>query len=159
QNYYQTYKDFFDRVRVRASHILIRLSPATPESERQAARGRLQAIRAQILSGQLDFATAAKQYSHCPSASNGGDIGHFPRKFVVDENFARTAFAMKPGEVSDVVQTQFGLHLIQVTGRDPGQPSEYAKVKDMVREVYLDEMRQNILAQMRKEAKIEVMLP
>ena len=90
---------------------------------------------------------------------DGGDVGSFPRKFVVDENFARAAFALKPGEISGVVQTDFGLHLIKVTERKAGQPSDFSKIKEDVKEIYLDDMRLNILAQLRKEAKIEVHLP
>lgn len=159
EKYYRDGKDLFDRVRVRASHIFVRVSATTAPSEKQAIRERLQAVRAQILAGQLDFVNAAKQHSQCPSAQNGGDIGHFPRKFVVEESFAQAAFSLQIGQISDVVETQVGLHLIKVTGRDPGRPSNFADIKDMVREVYLDELRQNILARMRRDAKIEVLLP
>jgi len=159
QRYYNEYRDFFDRVTVRASHIVLRVPPAASEGERGAARAKLTALRAQIVGGKTEFAAAAKAYSQCPSASDGGDVGTFPRKFVVDENFARAAFALKPGEVSGVVQTDFGLHLIKVTERKPGQPSDFNKIKEDVREVYLEDLRQNILAGLRKEAKIEVHLP
>src|SRR5262249_56914362 len=105
-------------------------------------------LRAQILGDKTDFAAAAKAYSQCPSASDGGDVGTFPRKFVVDENFARAAFALKPGEVSGVVQTDFGLHLIKVTERKPAQPSDFNKIKDDVREIYLDDLRLKLLARL-----------
>ncbi len=159
QKYYTEYKDFFDKVAVRASHIFIRLSSATTEIEKTAARTKLEQLRAQVLAGTLDFAAAAKAHSQCPSAPNGGDIGTFPRKFVVDENFARVAFAMKPGEISNVVESGFGLHLIKVTERKAGQPSDYSKIKGEVREFYMEDLKQGLLNRMRKDAKIEILLP
>ncbi len=159
QKYYTEYKDFFDKVAVRASHIFIRLAQGVSENEKTAARTKLQQVRAQIMAGQIDFAAAAKGHSQCPSAANGGDIGFFARKFVVDDNFAHVAFSMKPGEVSNVVESSFGMHIIKVTERKPGQASDYNKIKGEVREFYMEDLKQNLLGQLRKSAKIEIFLP
>jgi peptidyl-prolyl cis-trans isomerase C len=159
KRYYEDSKDFFDRVGVRASHIVIRVSPNAPDAERQAVRAKLASLRQDITTGKIDFAEAAKKYSQCTSAPTGGDIGYFPRKLAVDEAFARAAFALKVGEVSDVVQTEYGLHLIKVTDRKAGQPSDYAKIKDEVRELYVEEMRMALLNQERKTAHVEINLP
>jgi parvulin-like peptidyl-prolyl isomerase len=159
EKYYAEFKDFFDSVEVRASHIVLRVPPAAPAADQQAGRDKLAALRAQITSGKLDFAEAAKANSQCPSAPGGGDIGYFRRKWVVDETFAKAAFALKVGEVSDVVQSDYGLHLIKVTDRKPGQPSDLAKIREDVRELCSEEMRQALLAHIRKEARIEVNLP
>jgi parvulin-like peptidyl-prolyl isomerase len=159
KRYYDDNKEFFDQVTVRASHIVLRLPPTASEGERQEARQRLQALRQEIVAGKLDFAEAAKKHSQCPSAPSGGDIGYFSRKWMLDEAFAKTAFALKVGDVSDVVQSDYGLHLIKVTDRKPGQPSVYEKIKDEVREFYVEELRQSILAQERKKAQIQVNLP
>jgi parvulin-like peptidyl-prolyl isomerase len=159
KGYYDANKFFFDKVFVRASHILLKIAPNAAPAERQAAVARLQAIRQEILAGKLDFAKAAQQYSDCPSKANGGDIGPFPYKFAVLEPFAKAAFAMKVGDVSDVVATDFGLHLIKVTGREPGTSSDYEKIKDQVKEICAQEMRQTIIAEQRKVGRIEVHLP
>ncbi len=160
QRYYQEYRDFFDKVTVRASHIMLRLSPTSSPAEVEEARKKLLALRAQILARQVDFAEAAKKYSQCPlSTSNGGDLGFFPRKWVMDEAFSRAAFALPVGEVSDLVRTEFGLHLIKVVERKPGEKSEYAKIKEDVREFYAEELRQSLLQEQRKTAKIEVHMP
>jgi parvulin-like peptidyl-prolyl isomerase len=159
EKYYQDYKDFFDGVTVKASHIVLRVPPTAPAAEQQAARAKLTELREQITSGKLDFAEAAKKNSQCPSAPGGGDIGYFPRKWVVDEAFAKAAFAMKVGDVSDVVPSEYGLHLIKVTDRKPGQGSDFTKIKEDVREFCTEDVRQSLLAGMRKEAKIEVNLP
>jgi peptidyl-prolyl cis-trans isomerase C len=159
EQYYKDFKDFFDGVTVKASHVVFLVPPSAPPADQQAARAKLTELREQIITGKLDFAEAAKKHSQCPSAPAGGDIGYFPRKWVVDEAFAKAAFALKVGEVSDVVQSDFGLHLIKVTDRKPGQASELAKIKEDVREFCTEDIRQSLLAQMRKDAKIEVNLP
>jgi peptidyl-prolyl cis-trans isomerase C len=159
QRCYSENRDYFDRVVVRVSHIVHRVPASAPEGERQKERAFLQGLRQQIVSGQIDFAMAAKKYSQCESAPKGGDLGSFPRKGVVEEPFARAAFALKPGEISDVVQTSYGLHLIQVTERKPGEPSDFAKVHNDVRALAADELRQTVLAEQRKQAKIEILLP
>jgi peptidyl-prolyl cis-trans isomerase C len=159
QKYYLDYKDFFDGAMVKASHILILLPPTAAPAEKQKATTLLKELRAQIAAGKLDFAEAAKKYSQCPSAKDGGDLGFFARKWAMDENFARAAFALKVGEVSEVVQTDFGLHLIKAVDRKAGEPSDFNKIKDGVREMFVEELRQNILLQLRKAGKLEINLP
>jgi parvulin-like peptidyl-prolyl isomerase len=159
EQYFKEYKDFFDRVLVRCSHIVLRLPPGAPEADKAQAKAKLQEVRAQIAANKLDFAEAAKKFSQCPTAERGGDLGYIPRKSVTDDVFARTAFAMQPGQVSDVVQTDYGYHLIKVTERKPGQPQEYAKIKDQVREVYAEEMAVRLVGEQHKNAKVEIHLP
>jgi peptidyl-prolyl cis-trans isomerase C len=159
QRYYEDNREFFDRVSVRASHIVLRIPSSASPGEREQIRARLQALRQEIVSGKIDFAEAAKKYSQCTSAPGGGDIGYFPRKLAVEEAFAKAAFALKVGDVSDMVETDYGLHLIKVTDRKPGQPSDYNKIKDEVRELCIEEMRLAVLAQQRKAAHVEINLP
>jgi peptidyl-prolyl cis-trans isomerase C len=159
KRYYEEYKDFFDCVRVQVSHIEIRIAPTAPAEDWQAGRAKLESLRKDIQSGRIDFAEAARKHSQSSSAANGGDIGFIPRKMLVDEAFAKAAFALKVSEISEVVQSDQGLHLIKVTDRKPGQPSEYSKIKDEVRDIYLEELRMAIVAQQRKVAKIEINLP
>jgi len=159
KKYYEENKDFFDQVTVRASHIVLRLPTTASTNERQTALAKLKLLREEILAGNLDFAEMARKNSQCPSAPNGGDIGPFPRKFVVEEPFARAAFSMKVGEISDIVQTDYGVHLIKVTERTAGTPSTFDKVKESAREFCVEELRQQILADQRKAARIEVFLP
>jgi parvulin-like peptidyl-prolyl isomerase len=154
QKYYAEYKPFFDRVVVHASHILIRLGENAKPEEKQAARQKLADLRKEIVAGKVDFAEAAKKYSDCPTKVNGGDLGFFPRKFVVLEPFAQAAFAMKVGDVSDVVETDYGMHLIKVHERSQGEPSEFGKIKDEVRKIYMMELGMTLLNQERTKAKI-----
>ena len=89
---------------VRASHVLVK-------TEDEAKK-----LREDINAGKISFEDAARQISLCPSGHEGGDLGFFKRGVMV-KPFEDAAFAMKEiGEVSDPVETQFGWHLIQLTG-------------------------------------------
>ena len=88
---------------VRASHILV--------NTEQEAKNLLN----QIQSGKR-FDDLAKQHSQCPSGRQGGDLGFFGRGQMVPE-FENAAFSMEPGQVSQPIKTQFGYHLIMVTGK------------------------------------------
>jgi peptidyl-prolyl cis-trans isomerase C len=156
---YEENREFFDGVQLRASHIVLLVPPDAAEAERQQAREKLLALRQEIVSGKVDFAEAARKHSQCISAPAGGDLGYFLRKGQFDESFARAAFALPVGQVSDVVQTEAGLHLIKVTDRKPGQPSDFNKVKEDVRRFCQGELQELILAQMRKKAHVEISLP
>jgi len=83
--------------------------------------------------------------SQCPSAPRGGDLDFIARKWMVEEPFAKAAFAMKVGDLSDIVTTDFGLHLILVTDRKPGTATTFEQVADEVRECVLEELRQTTL--------------
>lgn len=103
--------------RVRASHILLMYKGSDRSSNdrsKQDAAAEIRAIAQQIAGGK-DFAELAKEHSDCPSASAGGDLGEFGRGSMV-KPFEEAAFNMPVGQVSDVVETQFGYHLILRTG-------------------------------------------
>jgi peptidyl-prolyl cis-trans isomerase C len=89
---------------VRASHVLVK-------NRKEALR-----IKKEIESGDITFEEAAMQYSICPSSRNGGDLGYFNRKQMVQQ-FADTAFDLKVGEISDPVGTKFGWHIIKTTAK------------------------------------------
>jgi len=161
RHYYDQNKDYFDRVIVRASHIVLRVPTTAPAAEQQAARDKLLAIRAHIVAGKLDFAEAARRYSQDATAVQGGELGLLRLKFYLpDERLARAAFALPVNGVSDVVQAEDGLHLILVTERKPPErPSEFEKVEDEVRNVCTTELQMAVMQQLRKEAKIKITLP
>ena len=156
--YYNENKDFFDKVTVKCNHIVVRLAPDATAADRAEATAKLKELRQQIVSGKITFADAAQKFSQCPSAQRGGNIGYVYRKWMVEEPFAKAAFAMKVNDISDVVTTDAGVHLIQVTDRKPPEPSDFAKIKDDVRDCCGEEMRQNLIGDLRKSAKIEVNL-
>jgi peptidyl-prolyl cis-trans isomerase C len=97
---------------VAASHILISTEGLTAE-EKPEALARAEAIRAELLAG-ADFAALAQEKSEGPSAPRGGDLGTFGRGQMVTA-FEEAAFSLEPGSISEVVETQFGYHIILVT--------------------------------------------
>jgi len=113
KTYYETnIDDFVLQEQVRARHILIEVPPdATPEKTEEA-RKRAEEILAKAKKGE-DFASLAEKYSGGPTAKKGGDLGYFPRGRMVKE-FEDAAFSLKSGEISPVVRTQFGFHIIKV---------------------------------------------
>jgi parvulin-like peptidyl-prolyl isomerase len=159
KDYFATNKDFFERITVRTSHIVLRLPASASPQDREQARAKLQALRAKLVAGQIEFAAAAKEHSQCPSAPNGGDIGFISRKFQVDEEYAKAAFKMKTGEVSEIVTSDVGIHLIWVTERKPGTPITFEAATRDVRECLESDLRQALLLQLRAKAKIEVTVP
>ncbi len=160
RKYYEANKDYFDKNMVRTSHIVIRVASNAPPAERAAAKQKLQAARADILAGRLSFAKAAQDVSQSPSAGKGGDIGFIYRKFQdVEEAYARVAFSMKVGEISDVVETEFGCHLILVTDRKEGTPTKYEQSLDVVRDCYAEDLRITLVNQLRRQAKVQILVP
>jgi peptidyl-prolyl cis-trans isomerase C len=159
KRYYNENKDFFDGGLVKASHIAMRLTPTATDGDRMVAREKLLRIRQDIVAKKISFADAAKKYSESETASRGGDLGFFARKGTVEEPFAKAAYSLEVNQVSDVVATEFAMHLIMVTDRKPGQPSDYEKTKNAVHDFYVDEMIQNALADQRKKSKITINLP
>jgi peptidyl-prolyl cis-trans isomerase C len=128
--------------------------------ERAAAKEKLEAIRADILAGRTTFTAAAKKSSQCRSALKGGDLGFmFRRGLPEDEPLARAAFALKPGELSGVIETDRGLHLVTVTDRKPGRPSVLERCILEVLEAYTEDVRAELVEKLRKEARIHVTPP
>lgn len=100
----------------RVSHILIKADQSAPQAQRDAARAKAQALLEQARKNPAAFAELARQNSQDEvSAAKGGDLDFFPRKTMVPA-FEDAAFAMKEGQISDVVQTDYGFHILRVTG-------------------------------------------
>src|SRR5262249_54932209 len=137
KQYYEANKPHFDKVLVRASHILVQVKANATPQEKQQALARIETIRQEVVNKKIDFADAAKKYSDCAgSKEKGGDIGHFRYKFVVVEPIAKAAFSAKIGDITEIVTTDFGYHFLKVTERTPGEASDFNTLKDVVREVY-----------------------
>lgn len=115
---------------VKASHILIKVEPSADDAAKAAAKKKIADIQQKLKDGG-DFAELAKQNSEGPSATRGGDLGYFNRGQMV-KPFEDAAFSMKPNEVSDLVETRFGYHLIKVYEKKPAQTTAYEDVKDQI---------------------------
>jgi peptidyl-prolyl cis-trans isomerase C len=174
-------KDMFDGTTVKAQHIL--MSPASKDPQAAATVvAQLRSIKTAVenevaadlakLPANTDklerekkrmelmsekFAKYAREKSECPSKSAGGAVGPFPKSGYMVAAFSNAAFAMQPYQMTDVVQTPFGFHLIMVTERKPGREVKFEEVKEVVKEVYLERLHEGVAAQLRQKARIEVM--
>lgn len=97
----------------RASHILIKAPKDAPKADREKAKARAEAVLAELRKNPAGFAESAKKNSEDSSAAQGGDLDFFGRGMMV-RPFEDAAFSMKPGEISEVVETDFGFHIIQL---------------------------------------------
>jgi parvulin-like peptidyl-prolyl isomerase len=157
--YYDANKPYFDKIYVKASHILIKLSPKATKEERDLAMQKMQVWRQEIVTGKSSFEDIARKYSDCTaSKGKGGDVGQFPYKFVVVPEFASAAYALPEGGVSDVVQTPIGLHLIKLTERSKGEPSNFEKLREVIREVMAqdDDLYKRLLTEQRRVSAIDI---
>jgi parvulin-like peptidyl-prolyl isomerase len=101
---------------VGAAHILLMYAGgerSTASRSKEEAASEIAVLQAQIVEG-ADFAALAQEHSDCPSGQSGGDLGTFPRGAMVPE-FDEAAFSMDVGEISDIIETAFGYHLIKRT--------------------------------------------
>src|SRR5205814_5505814 len=108
-------------VQSRASHILIAVKRDAADAEKARARERAAQILAQLRKSPGSFAELAKKNSGDPgSASKGGDLGFFSRGMMV-RPFEDAAFRLKPNQISDLVESDFGFHIIKITGIEAGK--------------------------------------
>ncbi len=113
----------------RASHILIAVQKTAPEAERQKAKAKAAELLAQVKKAPDTFADLAKKNSQDPgSAPNGGDLDFFARDAMV-KPFSDAAFAMKKGDISDVVESDFGYHIIKLTDIKSPKQRSYEEMK------------------------------
>jgi peptidyl-prolyl cis-trans isomerase D len=118
QAYYDAHLDEYRRPEeVRARHILFKLAPNAAEADKTAARQQADAVLAQAKGG-ADFAELATQHSQDTTAPNGGDLGTFGRGLMAPA-FETAAFALEPGQISEIVETPFGLHIIKLEEKLP----------------------------------------
>jgi peptidyl-prolyl cis-trans isomerase C len=124
----QLVQRYFDE-QVRVRHILIRVDPNASQKEKEEAKKKIMDIKSRIDKGE-DFATLAQKYSEDPgSKDRGGDLGFIARGDTVEE-FEKAAFSLKEGQVSDIVETKYGYHIIKVIERKPKRTPDFEQIKD-----------------------------
>lgn len=159
--YYESHPESFKQPeQVRASHILISVDPQANSSKRSSARKKAEEIRQKLRKGE-DFADLAKKFSQGPSRAKGGDLGYF-RRGQMTKPFEDAAFALMPGEVSDVVQTKFGYHLIKVFEKKPEATIAFEEIREVLGRYLTQEKVQNevslYIQKLKENAKVEVYL-
>ncbi len=142
---------------VHCQHILVKSEEKDLPEAKSAAFEKIREIRERILSGG-DFAEEAKKHSDCPSGQEGGSLGWFGRGMMVPE-FDKCAFEMKKGEVSDIVTTQFGYHIIYKADERGGEKQTLVDVHDQIKDLLRHEVRGRAMdafvAELREKAQIE----
>lgn len=150
-------KLFKKKERVRASHILVSVYPTAPAAERKQAKQKAEALLKRVQGGE-DFAAVAKKDSNCPSSARGGELGEFPRGEMAAP-VEKAAFSLKPGELSGVVESEFGYHVIKLTEKLPAYTAGYEEVKkNILAHLMKEHVKQAIVdyvAGLRGKAKIE----
>lgn len=177
KKFFEAKPDVFDGTLVRARHIL--LTPGDDAAKQADAEKTLMTIKATIAAeGEKAaaategdalakatvkgkkieelFSAEAGKLSQCPSKRDGGDLQYFPRVGAMVEPFADAAFKLNIYDMSDVVKTEFGYHLILVTAKTPGKQRPFEEVKEDVRGVYAMRLREAVIAQMKPRAQITI---
>ncbi|MDQ1271912.1 MAG: peptidyl-prolyl cis-trans isomerase [Planctomycetota bacterium] len=153
--YFEQNKAAYDETEVKASHVLVDTRTMKTDEELAQAKDKINKAKADVVAGK-DFADIAKQYSDCPSKEKGGDLGFFKRKGQMVEPFAAAAFALKIGQISDPIKTNFGYHIIKVTEIKQGKDVKFDDIKQNVKQDILQEKAQVLISQLRQKAKIDI---
>jgi peptidyl-prolyl cis-trans isomerase C len=146
---------------VRASHILIAVPKGADAAAKAQARTKAEQVLKDVKSGK-DFAALAKENSADPgSAAQGGDLGFFQQGQMVGP-FNDAAFSLEPGAISDLVETEFGFHIIKVAEKKPGRTIPLDEVKPQV-EQYLEQLNrqqetESYVNGLKAKGKIEVLI-
>jgi len=145
---------------VRASHILIKVDDKADAAKKAKAKAEIDQVLKQAKGG-ADFAKLAEQHSQDGSAAQGGDLNYFPKGQMVPA-FDKVAFELKPGEISGVVTTQFGYHIIKVVDHKPGRIIPLEEASQQIKH-YLGEQKKAQHAEtyvdgLKKKSKIEVLI-
>jgi peptidyl-prolyl cis-trans isomerase C len=158
QQHFARHRAELDGTEVRASQIVISMPADADETAWSAAETKLSEIRADLAADKLTFADAARRHSSSPSRNTGGDLGFFAYRGRLPVAISSVAFSLQPGEFSQPFRTAFGVHLVTVTERRPGELS----LED-VRSAVLDQISRELWDQQvqaeRKAARIQRRVP
>ncbi len=142
KEFYDTNTDQFENPeRVKASHILVKTESDDTEEIKAEKRKKIEELLVRVKGGQ-DFADIASEHSDCPSSKNGGDLGYFGRGQMV-KDFEDAAFALKKGEISGIVETRFGYHIIKLMEKEPASTTPFDEISGEIID-YLFNMKKQL---------------
>ncbi|MBW2068528.1 MAG: SurA N-terminal domain-containing protein [Deltaproteobacteria bacterium] len=143
KDYYNDhYNEYNVEKKVHARHILFRVPVGASNEEVKKIRKKAEGVLQKARAGE-DFVALAKKYSEGPSAKNGGDLGWFSEKDMVPE-FSRAVFSLKPGEISDLVRSDYGFHIVKVEEVKPGYHKPFEEVKEEIRKKIVEQKARDI---------------
>ncbi|SPF47956.1 PpiC-type peptidyl-prolyl cis-trans isomerase [Syntrophobacter sp. SbD1] len=145
---------------IRASHILVKVDKTATAEQKAKALEKIQSVQKRLQAGE-DFAQVAKEVSDCPSKAEGGDLNFFQKGQMVAP-FEDTAFALKTGETSGIVETEFGYHIIKVTDKKAPGTLSFDEVKSRIEQhIKSEKMSQEFpkyIDTLKAKAKIEILV-
>jgi len=159
RNYYDQNLNTFKKPEgVRLRHILIGVAPLATLEEKKKAREKAETVRGRLMAGE-DFASVAKSESSCPSKEQGGDLGFFEKGGMIPE-FEKAAEFLKPGEISQVVETWDGYHVLTLVEKDGATVVAFDDAKANI-ESYLKQTKtqhaiKEYVNDLKKKATIEI---
>ena len=158
--YKKNQKEFWEEGKVRARHILFISERGSSENRRRAKLRQAKKVLSEIRKGS-DFSKLAIKYSEDVSASSGGDVGFVKRGKMVRE-FEEVVFSLKPGQISDIVETEYGYHIIKVDEVLPGKTLTLKDVKNRIHKILSMQKQKQVyddwINELKKSAFIEVTL-
>jgi parvulin-like peptidyl-prolyl isomerase len=153
-SHFRAHRRQFDGTQLSVSHILLRPDADADPRATGALVGEAEAIRRQILSGEISFAEAARTHSDGPSAAEGGRLGFIGRRGPMVESFSRAAFDLEVGQVSEPVTTPFGVHLIRCDEVRPGN-QQLDDVREQVEAALARELLEKLARLERRHTPVE----
>lgn len=160
--YYHEHTDLFvEPEAVRVRHILLSAPPDAPAAERKKARRAAEEVRALARKKGTDFGALAQRRSKDPTSASGGDLGFVVRGQMV-RPFEDAAFALRQGEISPVVETVFGFHVIKLEERRAAVQVTEEQAREQIRKKLFGEKVETLLkariAALRAAARVEILI-
>jgi len=149
--------NFKEQESVRASHILIRVDEKADAAAKQKARAEIESVLKQVKAGG-DFAKLAQEHSQDGSAAQGGDLNYFNKGQMVPA-FDKVAFELKPGQVSDLVKTQYGFHIIKVVDKQAGATQPLDQVRAQIQQTLAAELADRQITDRARELAARIKSP
>jgi len=162
QDYYQKNIDLFKQLfQMRISHIFIQFDAKSSDSRKKELRGKVEKILKNLKDDQ-DFADLAREYSDGPTKNNGGDLGYL-RKGQLEKQFESKVLTLKKGEITDIIETEYGFHIFKVTDIKPETILAYENVKEKVKKFLVDEKTKKeadeYARKLREKSDVKILLP
>lgn len=162
RDYFEKNRDKFkEPEKIRLRHILIKIPAFASKEEWEKGKNKAEEILSELKAGK-DFAKLAKEFSNDPSKENGGDLG-FIHKGRLEPYVEDIAYTMKVGEISDVLQTIYGYHIIKLEEKKPPQNTQFSKIKEKLKKdlegIAMEERKKDWIKGLREKAEIKYYVP
>ena len=154
QAYFDAHREELDGTRVEASHILLKLSSDAEQDTVQQAKQKLADLRKQILAGTVSFSDAAAQHSEAPSKNEGGKLVTSAYRGKMPVVLTEQIFPLKAGEISEPFQSPFGVHIVTLNKKHPGQFS-LEDVRGEIFKILSHSLWETTIQKLRSTAKID----